>query len=52
VCWPDLASAQHAKDTLARLEDLKILCDTKEENPLNIPSHKKVPADGPLSQIG
>jgi hypothetical protein len=37
VFWPDLASAHYAKDTLVRLEELKIEYFPKEENPPNVP---------------
>jgi hypothetical protein len=33
VFWPDMASAHYAKDTLVRLEELKIEYVPKEENP-------------------
>jgi hypothetical protein len=35
VFWPDLASAHYAKDTLVRLEDLKL--NYVQENPSNDP---------------
>jgi hypothetical protein len=37
VLWPDLASAHYAKDTLVRLEELKIEYVPKEDNPPNVP---------------
>jgi hypothetical protein len=37
VFWPDLASAQYAKDMLARLEELKNEYIPKKENPLIAP---------------
>jgi hypothetical protein len=36
VFWSDLASAYYAKDTLVRLEKLKIEYVPKEENPSNV----------------
>jgi hypothetical protein len=37
VFWPDLASAYYAKDTLIRIEELKIEYVPKEVNPSNVP---------------
>jgi hypothetical protein len=37
VFWLDLASIHYAKDTLARLEELKIEYVLEEENPPNVP---------------
>jgi hypothetical protein len=36
VFWPDLASANYAKDMLVRLEELKIEYVPKKENPPNV----------------
>jgi hypothetical protein len=37
VFWAHLASANYAKDTLARLEEHQIEYIPKEENPPNVP---------------
>jgi hypothetical protein len=40
--WPDLASANYTKDTLARLQELKIENVPKEENSTNIPQLRQI----------
>jgi hypothetical protein len=42
VFWSDLASAPYTKDTLVRLEELKIEYVPKEENPLNVPQLRAI----------
>jgi hypothetical protein len=42
VFWPDLASAHYAKDTLVRLEELKIEYVPKEKNPPNVPQIRPI----------
>jgi transposase len=42
VFWPDLASAHYAKDTLVRLEELKVEYVPKEENPPNVPQIRPI----------
>jgi hypothetical protein len=42
VFWPDLASAHYAKDTLVRLEELKIEHVPWKENPLNVPQIRSI----------
>jgi hypothetical protein len=37
VFWPDLVSVHYAKDTLARIEELKIEYVPRDENSPNIP---------------
>jgi hypothetical protein len=42
VFWPDLTSAQYAKDTLVRLEELKIEYVPIKENPPNVPQLRQI----------
>jgi uncharacterized FlgJ-related protein len=42
VFWPDLASAHYAKDTLVRLEELKIEYVPKKENLPNVPQIRPI----------
>jgi transposase len=42
VFWFDLASAHYTKDTLVRLEELKIQYVPKEENPPNVPQIRPI----------
>jgi transposase len=42
VLWPVLVSAHYAKDTLVRLEELKIEYVPKEENPPNVPQIRPI----------
>jgi hypothetical protein len=42
VFWPDLSSAHYAKDTLVRLEELKIEYVPKEKNPPNVPQIRPI----------
>lgn len=42
VFWPDLASAHYAKDTLVRLEELKIEYVPKDHNPPNVPQLRPI----------
>jgi hypothetical protein len=42
VFWPDSASVHYAKNTLARLEELKIKYVPKEENPSNVPQIRPI----------
>jgi hypothetical protein len=42
VLWPDLTSAYYAKDTLTRIEQLKIEYVPKDENTLNLPQLRPI----------
>jgi transposase len=42
VFWPDLASAHYAKDSLVRLEELKIEYVPKKERPPNVPQIRPI----------
>jgi transposase len=42
VFWPHLASAHYTKDTLIRLEELKIEYVPKEEPPPNVPQARPI----------